>query len=111
MKTRHLACVIIFRSLDILRSSIDNSFGDIQIIVAISKHPALQTADVSNRKWNKDGEALEENDTSVGKNSNARKIASRNALDGVAYSAGSGMRRKSHDLDASPNEHVPHSIC
>jgi hypothetical protein len=97
--------------LDVLRSSIDNSFGDILIIAAISKHLALQTADVSNRKWNKDGEAIAENDTSAGKNSNARKIASRNAQDGISYSAGSGMRRKSHDPDVSLDEHVPHSIC
>src|SRR5215469_13925533 len=64
-------------------------------------------ADVRTRKWSKgDGEAGLDPDASAGKNmARNLKIASRNPVVAVAYSAASGLR-KSHDL-----EHVPHSIC
>jgi hypothetical protein len=75
---------------------------------------ALYLLTWARRKWNKDGEALPEKDTSAGKknttNTNARKLASRNALDGVPYSAVSGRKHKSHD-QRSLGGHVPHSIC
>ncbi|KAF2748142.1 hypothetical protein M011DRAFT_494012 [Sporormia fimetaria CBS 119925] len=60
------------------------------------------------KKWTKDDEHQTENTTSTISTTN-RKLASRDALDGVP-NLKSAPSRRSHEAEGRPDEHVPHSI-
>lgn len=67
------------------------------------------------RKWSKDDDASKNaNDAdvqSVANGQGKRRLASRDALDGLPSGLPSARNGASNSVDLSMDEHVPHSIC
>lgn len=76
--------------------------------VALRQHQSWPIANLG-RKWNKDDDHQPENAAASTANVN-RKLASREALDGI-QNLSSAAARRSPAGEPRHEEHVPHSIC